>query len=621
MSFGFAAPVMLWGLAAIIPLVAIYLFQQRRKPIEVGSLVLWQGVVTPSLGGRRIQRLDRPLSLLLETLLIIALVLWAAGPMLFTRTSNPLVIVLDDSFSMTAETNGTSARTRGLDRLDQVLQSVDASAIAVVLAGSEPRALASRASPTQARRAIEQSWTCFSPAADLRSAIQLAQDIGGGSSRLLVVTDAVLPDQDESFESLPANTRWLAVGAPAPNIAIVAARRDATATDEDALLIEFANASDAPATTEVILSLADGPELSLPEPTFTRVSRRQIGIDANARQILRLRVPAPESIISLALPSDALEIDNRVLLAPVRRDPLRVAIERDPQAEPAALAVLERAVLATGRAELVASDPELALRTRWLDEPTAAGSRAIVEFAREPADADPPWTSTVGPFTIERNEPLAEGIELRGVQLRIAPDADLAGLPWIYAGRQPVAAIDGSRVRFNLDLARSTLAESPAFPVLVWNLIQWRLNARPGPIERNLPLGAPLRVTSNSASRAARDPVLVTTPTGEQQAFDNTDVELPTRQPGLYRVTASGTTHTVAVNPLAPAESDLRDRATGEAGQWQPAQSAKTEPKPERDTQRRPLGWLLGLLALVIALLHAAILWPRSGGRSLAGAR
>ena len=67
------SPLALIALIGVPALIAIYLFQRRFKTLEVSSLILWDAVKQPSMGGRKRERLRLPLSFWLEALAVVLL--------------------------------------------------------------------------------------------------------------------------------------------------------------------------------------------------------------------------------------------------------------------------------------------------------------------------------------------------------------------------------------------------------------------------------------------------------------------------------------------------------------------------------------------------------------------
>src|SRR5215470_13367773 len=91
------------ALLAAPALVAIYWLRNQSRERQVSSLLLWLDEKQMWDGGRRIHRLQTPLLFFLELIALILLAISAAGPMMRAGDrGRPLIIVLDDSFSMLA---------------------------------------------------------------------------------------------------------------------------------------------------------------------------------------------------------------------------------------------------------------------------------------------------------------------------------------------------------------------------------------------------------------------------------------------------------------------------------------------------------------------------------------
>ena len=96
-------PLALIALTSLPALAAIYILRSRFRRQPVSSLVLWRFHVQSKSGGAKIHRLQLPLLFFLELLGLLLLVVAAAGPhWQLPQSTRPLIVVLDDSFSMRA---------------------------------------------------------------------------------------------------------------------------------------------------------------------------------------------------------------------------------------------------------------------------------------------------------------------------------------------------------------------------------------------------------------------------------------------------------------------------------------------------------------------------------------
>ena len=111
------APLALLGLATLPVLVAIYILRNRSRIQPVSSLMLWVDRRVAPEGGTRIEKFRPSMLFWLEFLSLLLLVLAAASPFVPTSSAaRPLVVVLDDSFSMLAG-NPDSPRKRASEAL------------------------------------------------------------------------------------------------------------------------------------------------------------------------------------------------------------------------------------------------------------------------------------------------------------------------------------------------------------------------------------------------------------------------------------------------------------------------------------------------------------------------
>jgi len=103
MALWFAYPWALLGALAVPVLIGVYLLRARPQARVVPSLLVWRMVVRTHVSGRRpvLQRV--PWIALLESVIIVLLVLAAAGVRApRVRADAALALVLDDSASMRA---------------------------------------------------------------------------------------------------------------------------------------------------------------------------------------------------------------------------------------------------------------------------------------------------------------------------------------------------------------------------------------------------------------------------------------------------------------------------------------------------------------------------------------
>src|SRR5262249_32897589 len=173
--------------------------------------------------------------------------------------------------------------------------------------------------------------------------------------------------------------------------------------------------------------------------------------------------------------------------------------------------------------------------------------------------------SFLGPFVIDRSHPLSEGLSLGGVVWGGGKSRQLAGTPVVNAGDVPLltdverAGRHELRLRLRPDL--STLQESPNWPILIWNLINWRAQVAPGLRQTNVRLGADVALTVESGV----DSVSVVDPRHVTRQFPARDksVLIKADTAGVYEIGAGQSKFAFAANALQREESDLTQAVTG----------------------------------------------------------
>ncbi len=580
MSFAF--PLAFFGLLTVPALLAIYWLRSRSRRRVVSSLMLWMDQRQLKEGGLLIHRLQTPLLFFLELLSILLIVLAAAGPMVRAgEGARPLVVVLDDSFSMLAG-GEDSPRHQAEEAVRKELRSAGDSTVRIVLAGETPQMLGEATGDRQQTGVLLDQWKCFSPGANLEEAITFAFAVGGERSRTLVVTD-----HPPSAVTETARLEWRAFGHPRSNIAFVNATR--TARDgQDRCMLEIANLSDKSAKTELVVEsgAASGSN------SFRELRRSQLELAANGVQRVVLTLAPGAGALRARIGTDSLAIDNEVTLLPGREQPVRVeiGIRNDSLRE-----IVESAIRATGAAEMVSSNPELLLTD---EADRAVSPRSWV--ARITADQDA--ESYLGPFVVDRNHPLTEGLALDGVIWGASKSTTAAGSPVIMAGNIPLVSdlrrADGAReVRLSFRPELSTLQRSPAWPVLMWNLLSWRASELPGVSQSNVRLGSDAKVKLSPGVTA----VEVSEPGGtvrQMTALDRT-VSFKPEAPGTYEITAAGERYLFASNALRKEESDLNASASGRWGSLDDAAGVKSE--------LRSIAWVFLLLLMLALSFHLAL--------------
>mgnify|MGYP001108743865 CR=1 FL=1 len=577
----FTAPLALFGLLTLPALAAIYLLHNRSRPVPVSSLLLWVDARVAPDGGRRVDRLRPPLLFWLELLLLLLLVLAAAGPHVPTATgARPLVVVLDDSFSMQAG-EPASPRKRAADALLDELRRAPRDSVRLILAGDRPQLLGEGTHRGTEVGPLLAGWTCQSSVAQLDAALALARELGGDLATVLVLTDRA-PDPPPDTGRL----RWWAFGTARPNWALVNASRT-PGPRGDRLLLEVANLAAEHRTTT--LRVEAGREV------------RDTEVRLNPRETHRvvLELPAdPAPAVRASVGGDDLPFDNTVTLVPAGRKLVRYDLRLG---EPNLRSAVDRAVQATGAATPAADRPHLVFLDATAEVPEGDDTWVVRVLAEPDAEA------YTGPFVLDRSHPLTDGLSPNGV-IWGGGKSPLPGAPVVMAGNVPLvtdaefpAGRHELRLRLRLDV--STLTESPAWPALVWNLIHWRAAHLPGLDRTNVRVGEDVTWTLTTRSGA----VEVKRPDGETVTLAVRGRRATARadRSGVYSLRAGTETIEFAANPLTRDESDLTACATGRGGDDHDPTTLRLE--------YRDVAWALALLAATGLVLHLWLVSRASG--------
>ena len=598
----FASPLFLWGSASLAGLALIYMLRMRSRRKVVSSLLLWVDRRTADTGGRIWQKMRTPLLFFVELLALALLVLAAADPLWPRAGRLPVVVVLDNSFSMRASLDdaegnagGRTVKDAAAERLAEILDKESIRA-RVVLAGIEPTLLRDPLESSAALSRLDAQWTCWAPTADLAAALTLARQVGGPDARLLVLTDhpaskaadEKTPDSDSEEASDKENqpidpgkqVRWLAFGRPIPNLALVGAvRRDAD--DEGLAVVEVANLSDSRRTGELSVQL--GPRHSVKAFNIPPgdVSRFTIPLDDTS---------AP---LKVALPPDALEVDNQLTLLPEHPPKLRVSVGIGGAKLKAAV---ERVLKAAGSVEVTDVAPQL----RFSDAAEKPRDDCWDVLFAKGADPKP----VMGPFVLDRTNPLLEGISLQNVVLVESKDLNLTGNPLVMSDTGVLVSADRTggrrrRLTIQFDVEKTTLLDSIDFPAFIWNILQWRQGELPEHCRPNVALGTTnrLRLTPD------RTQTILERPDGSKTELKPRDgaVVFATDLPGAYSIVLDGERRLpLSAHATFRDESDLRNGTTGKWGKWVVTQEARLD--------FRSLAAALLFVALATWLVHGWLL-------------
>jgi hypothetical protein len=582
----FTNPLAFWGLLALPILVAIYILRRRHRRHPVSSLMLWLDPQESRQGGTRVDRLRTPLLFFLELAALALLVLTAAEPYLPLRQSvRPLIVVLDDSFSMQAG-GDRSPQNQALKALEEELTSHPRPSVRFFLAGDGTQAMGEAAHTTPEALDRLRDWHCRSATSRLEESLSFAAELGGELPLLLVLTDHAPPHELEK-----GRVQWWAFGQSRPNFALVNAARTPHEEGERCLL-EIANFSEDAGETLLVVETGD-------PPIELQRSLLRIGPHQTRRVILQL--PPQTALLRARLTEDDLEIDNQVSLLPAAWRSVRTLVGIQ---DPMLRGLIDKALRATREAVPADSQPDLVFidRDEKLED---AGDAWIVQVL-----ADKKATAYTGPFVLDRNHPLTQGLSLEGVVWGAGGTSESAGAPVILAGDIPLLTDAQTRtgaheLQLHLRPDLSTLQDAPGWPILIWNLLRWRAMQKPGLERANLRLGEKAVLTFATP----RSPVSVVRPDRTRQSLPVQDRRLVLRadQAGIWSIETGEETVSFSANALSAEESDLTGCSSGRWGDWLDETSLRLE--------YQSIAWILLLLVLMLATVHM-LLVARGRGRT-----
>ena len=140
-------------------MLALHVFRRRFVPREISALFLWQREDRSSPAGRRRQNLMRSPSLWCELIAALAIGLALGGPRSCgTPRAEHLVVVLDSSASMSAQTQTDSISDRARTLLAQRIEDLPpGSRVSLLATGPGPTVLSGPlAMPAEAIAALDQ---------------------------------------------------------------------------------------------------------------------------------------------------------------------------------------------------------------------------------------------------------------------------------------------------------------------------------------------------------------------------------------------------------------------------------------------------------------------------------
>ncbi len=526
MSLG--APFGLLALAALAPLLAAYFLRRKQPPRVVSALFLWRTPDQRAEAGPRFERFSRELSLLFESLAVVAAALFLADARCGQSAPRQhVVVVVDGSLSLLARQGSGTTADLVRDAVAKLAREENAGVLTIVESGVKPRLLAGPQVEVAKALSLLEAWRPAQPAHDVTPALVMARELGTSErQRIHFFTDGPLP----TSLALPPQVQVRGVGRAQDNLAFLSAQRH----DEGGLAVvtvRVGNFADQPRPATVRFVAVDG--AAQPES-------QQLQLPAGGSSVLRvaMRTAGP---IEAHLPDDALPEDGHIRLLPSPTAEVTVALL--PGLDEAAKAALVH-FLAIAPSVKVVADGALTVG------PPGAAARVTVGAKGTPH-------SFVGPFFALKSHPVLDDVGLGGAVWTAGENP--AGRALLSAGEVVLLSEDDDgALHFNLDVGRSNVQRTVAWPVLWGNVVRQARLGVPGLPRKHLMLGeeVPL-VTATGAAWTLRGPG-----GRERPVLGVGPLTLPAPDaPGTWTLLRDGQPFdALEVLPLDPRESDLRSR-------------------------------------------------------------
>lgn len=518
-----------WGLLGLVALpviVVIHLYHRRYPKLPIAGLHLWGVETHTTTAGRTRERLPLTVSLICELLAAFLLSLVLADPRWgqLGKVAH-LVVVLDNSASMSARPPGEKPfRESAIDELERRISQLPRGSVVTLLrTGRRPEMLAGPATSWDEAKQKLVDWRPSLPKHDFLPTWDLAAQLAEGNGKLLFLTDAV-PSEDVA---VPKTMEVASVGRTLENVSISAARWDFDSlAAKGRVFVRLTNHGKRKANVRIAgtlgsvdgLNEAAAREAKVPAgnaattadaPLRKKIFENDVTLDVGASVPLEVEVPGGLGRMTLECESigDGLALDNRVeLIEPkVRLLHVAVTLPKENAAEQAVNRVLTTlpniSVTKSEAAELIVapSDPlPPSQRELWW---LGIGPLETSDEARKAA------SDLTGPYVLEKQNPLLDGLTLGGVVWGGAQPVKLEVSPIITSGTLPLLArLTGTRTTaylLNVDFSRTNLGDSPDWPILLSNLVELRRDNLPGLRRWNYRMNEEIRFRITDTAAAA----------------------------------------------------------------------------------------------------------------------
>jgi hypothetical protein len=468
----FLYPFYFWAMLGLIPLVAIYFLKVRPRRKPTTAFFLWQHLFDQKRSTSLFERLRDLLSLLLMLLAFAAIVLALTAPQLTQDGRKDLLIIIDNSASMSTMESGRTRLEKAKNIANGIIRNLNANQQAAVASVSLDIRYHSHftTSPRTLIDAVSIIEPSYCPVNAKTFDMITAQGASERLYRIILISDGC-----GISSNLPEFVELMKVGSNHDNVGIIACDLQYITGTNDQMELYYQVASTAPQVIKADLLVQYG---------VNRITNKLIPLEiqpgTNKSQICTLSNAQP-GLWTVELDyKDTLEQDNTVCLVVPAKRPVRVAVDSNDTY------FLQQSILAfagtSGDLLLTDSQPDIILATG-----SAAPTGRSIVFSPQPSQG---WWGKFGeplqnvlPHIILEKHPLLEHCDIGTIPFVGARDVNLPDdrlvliensdhVPLMYRVRDA----NNSAVIVNMNLRDSDFYYSAWFPVLVYNAARHLMN-------------------------------------------------------------------------------------------------------------------------------------------------
>lgn len=572
----FAQPWFLFGFALFVPVILLYLLKQRRRRVEVSTLMFWDKILRDEQTVTSLTRLKKLLSLLLQLLFIALLTLAAARPSLSGKITGArrLVLLLDNSASMLVREGSQTrfdlarAKARGVVRGMSIGDSLMLVAVAAEADITQPF--------TDSKKDLQDAIDKLRPthgATDFKKALQLVEQLPSDDreTHVYLISDGAFDPIDISP---PPKTRfaYVRVGSKSDNIGIstFSVRPLPSSPRDFQIHIEITNDSEKERRVPVELRiggrLVDAFEFNVPPGKSLTRTLRQFSAQGG-------------EIEAFADVKDNFPLDNHAYAMLRRPQPIRVRLVTPENLFlQSALATDEDVELDVVKPDRFtgSNDVAVTLFHGWRPAKTPTGNSIFIGDWPEDLGLRKRGGLSKPIFTEwQRDHPVNRHLALQNVTIEkaIGVEAGAAFQKLASSFNDPLVLLREAPSQKVLivafDTSTTDLPLRVAFPILVANAIRYLNGEDTSERWVNPPIGALLTGAELAKLPAASEetnaaPRAILAPDNQRFPFDGERMLVPVARAGFYRVeSTSGETNVLfAANLASPRECRIQPSET-----------------------------------------------------------